>query len=337
MKRHLIYILVTFGLVTGVAAQDTRYSASFLELGIGARALGMGSAYVGLSDDATGFYWNPAGLAFQSRIEVAAMHANLFNNLERQNYLSFAVPIFGGATISVGAIGLFIDDIGRRNSGSLDSTTYSQRIDNDNIQLKWNNGFFSSYEIAAFFTFAKYYRWNMDLGWQYFKVPIDIGLGLNFKYLTQKLDDKSGTGLGIDAGFIIRMPLNEVFQEKFYGDLTFGINLQDIAGTNITWDTDSKHKDKIDYNIKYGISYVQPLTFMNSQITFAYDIDSKYTGATHLGAEFLFRSMLAVRAGINAGRFTTGAGIYFWKFKFDYAYQGHDLGNTHRISILFGF
>ena len=76
---------------------------------------------------------------------------------------------------------------------------------------------------------------------------------------------------------------------------------------------------------------------MNSQITFAYDIDSKYTGATHLGAEFLFRSMLAVRAGINAGRFTTGAGIYFWKFKFDYAYQGHDLGNTHRISLLFGF
>ncbi|HID38128.1 MAG TPA: PorV/PorQ family protein [Calditrichaeota bacterium] len=337
MKKRFVYIILIYSFVVTLHAQDTRYSASYLELGIGARALGMGSAYVALSDDATGFYWNPAGMAFQSRIEVAAMHANLFNDLERQNYLSFAVPIFGGATVSVGAIGLFIDDIGRRNSGSLDSTTYSQRIDDDNIQLKWNNGYFNSYEIAAFFTFAKYFRWDMDLGWQYFKIPIDIGVGLNFKYLTQKLDDKSGSGLGIDLGFIIRMPLNEVFQESFYGDLTFGINLQDIAGTSITWDTDSKHKDRIDYNIKYGISYVQPLSFMDSQFTLAYDIDTKYRGATHLGGEFLFKSMLAVRIGISAGRFTTGAGIYFWKFKFDYAYQGHDLGNTHRISLLFGF
>ena len=33
---------------------------------------------------------------------------------------------------------------------------------------------------------------------------------------------------------------------------------------------------------------------------------------------------------------TTGAGLYLWKFRLDYAYQGHELGNSHRISFLIG-
>lgn len=35
----------------------------FLKLGVGARAVGMGSAFVAVADDASAIYWNPAGVA----------------------------------------------------------------------------------------------------------------------------------------------------------------------------------------------------------------------------------------------------------------------------------
>jgi len=39
------------------------FDGQFLKIGIGARAAGMGSAFVGVADDATALYWNAAGIA----------------------------------------------------------------------------------------------------------------------------------------------------------------------------------------------------------------------------------------------------------------------------------
>ncbi len=46
-------------------AGDTKvakYAGEFLSIGVGGRALGMGSAAVALASDVTAGYWNPAGL-----------------------------------------------------------------------------------------------------------------------------------------------------------------------------------------------------------------------------------------------------------------------------------
>ncbi|HXB98373.1 MAG TPA: PorV/PorQ family protein [bacterium] len=42
--------------------------------GVGARALALGSAYAGLSDDGTAAYWNPGGLAFLDHVELGLHH-----------------------------------------------------------------------------------------------------------------------------------------------------------------------------------------------------------------------------------------------------------------------
>ncbi|MFA4924864.1 MAG: hypothetical protein WC557_11775, partial [Ignavibacteriaceae bacterium] len=65
-------------------------------LGVGARALGMGNAFTGISDDASAMYFNPAGLGLIKRLEVAGgldyfnygNDATLFNN--KTNYTSSA-------------------------------------------------------------------------------------------------------------------------------------------------------------------------------------------------------------------------------------------------------
>jgi len=38
-------------------------AASFLEVGVGAAAIGMGGAYVAMAGDISGLYWNPGGIS----------------------------------------------------------------------------------------------------------------------------------------------------------------------------------------------------------------------------------------------------------------------------------
>ncbi|MCR4295578.1 MAG: PorV/PorQ family protein [Elusimicrobia bacterium] len=75
-------------------------TASFLDIGVGARALGMGGAYTALADDANSLYWNPAGLAKLEKREFTASHAEMYEST-RLDFLAYAHPTSQG-TISAG-------------------------------------------------------------------------------------------------------------------------------------------------------------------------------------------------------------------------------------------
>ena len=79
MKRILI-LVVALGLIGPGMARGARQFAKvgtiggqFLKIGIGARAVAMGSAFVSVADDATAVYWNPAGIA---RIQKSVLSIN---------------------------------------------------------------------------------------------------------------------------------------------------------------------------------------------------------------------------------------------------------------------
>jgi hypothetical protein len=52
------------------------YDGQFLKIPIGARATGMGAAFVAVADDASAVYWNPAGLARLQGNIVSVHHVN---------------------------------------------------------------------------------------------------------------------------------------------------------------------------------------------------------------------------------------------------------------------
>ena len=57
LSRLILIALLAVGLTTGLSANGLNLN------GFGARATGMGGAYVGLANDFTAVFWNPAGLA----------------------------------------------------------------------------------------------------------------------------------------------------------------------------------------------------------------------------------------------------------------------------------
>ena len=69
-----------------------KYTADFLTLGVGARALAMGGAGTALSDNAYASYWNPAGLGQLTRYEVSFMHSTL-NGEDAYDFVSYIHPL----------------------------------------------------------------------------------------------------------------------------------------------------------------------------------------------------------------------------------------------------
>jgi hypothetical protein len=58
----LVLMMLAGGTLIAGETKVAKYAGEFLSIGIGGRALGMGSAAVALASDVTAGYWNPAGL-----------------------------------------------------------------------------------------------------------------------------------------------------------------------------------------------------------------------------------------------------------------------------------
>ncbi|PIP77161.1 MAG: hypothetical protein COW85_10235 [Ignavibacteria bacterium CG22_combo_CG10-13_8_21_14_all_37_15] len=86
--KVLLLTIFIFSVVSQAQTISDALRVSESGLGVGARALGMGNAYNGISDDASAMYFNPAGLGLIKRIEVAGgldyfnfnNNAALYNN-----------------------------------------------------------------------------------------------------------------------------------------------------------------------------------------------------------------------------------------------------------------
>ena len=71
VKHTLVPLLIV--VLAGAA------SANFVEVEVGARALGMGGAFIAVADDASALHWNPAGLASFRGIQVLGERTSVYS------------------------------------------------------------------------------------------------------------------------------------------------------------------------------------------------------------------------------------------------------------------
>ncbi len=83
--------------------------AAFNDIGIGARPLGLGGAFVALADDSNAANYNAAGLAYIKEIQIGATYAQRFNGLVNYNTIGGIIPFGRMGTIGAN-IGILAED-----------------------------------------------------------------------------------------------------------------------------------------------------------------------------------------------------------------------------------
>ena len=96
---------VSYGQITGSVSNVATTAASFLDIGIGARSLSMGGAFVAIADDPTALYWNPAGSVNIIRPTAHFYHSPWIADVQF-NHSAVVVPLDGSSSL-----GFFITSV----------------------------------------------------------------------------------------------------------------------------------------------------------------------------------------------------------------------------------
>ncbi|MBN2280145.1 MAG: hypothetical protein JXQ65_06170 [Candidatus Marinimicrobia bacterium] len=320
------------------AVYGSYYSGEYLEMGVSARNLAMGTSCSALDKTNTAFFANPAGLAYVKNKSLNLMYMDQFG-LASYNYLGTSLPVSNQSSIAFNWVRYTVTNIPRRPDLFLEGNyTLEQRKHEVLTQKGTGYGYFSNYDDALFISFAKMNYYDLFLDWMFKNLRIQIPLGANVKILSKNLAGQKGYGIGADIGGRIRFTFGEITSNNL-GDLSFGLTLQDFTNTFVYWET--KHTDLIQPNIKTSVAFEQPFKFLNSMLAFTYEQNTRFDKNPRYGIEYNLAKLLAFRAGYNFNGINYGCGLYLKIFKVhtnvNYAFLNHVLGNSHRIGLALWF
>ncbi len=289
-----------------MAGESAGGAAPYLRAGIGARALAMGNAGTAACTDSTAAYWNPAALVDLPGDGIASQTALL--GWERSwNFLNYCHP-----------------------HGSFDQGRYA-------FALSWMN-FSAGGEIEARTsnrpeperTFGD--AQNMFLLSAAAALGQGFAVGANTKLILHHLEEESANGFGLDLSA----------WQTVSPKIKWGFVIQDLY-TNLGWA--EGHNDRVPTFTRMGLELyglVERLVLaMEGTLEFSHSSRVITEYGYHLGAEYYPLPQLALRAGLDRGRITVGAGFGFFinqgiKIRIDYALAGvkaTDAGLTHLFSL----
>ena len=305
-----IFYLLSFHTFSWSYANTGGTAGAFLQLGGGARACGMGGAFVAVADDVHSLYWNPGGLNRLTRPELVAFYRLL--SLDRTSrFLGYAQPLEPGGGYALGWL--------------YAGTKVDQRDINGEI-----TGRMSDSEHAFYFAFGR----GLPL-------PIPASLGLTMKYLYQDLANQRAKGLGFDLGLQLQ-PLKNLRIGCVVQDMGTHLSWQTTL-----WERETSSQDDIPSSLVMGASYRtlagRLLMAADASKSRGMEMDVR------LGSEFVVHPMLSVRGGVShlseaemrsvAAGFDLRVFVSPGFFRFGYAYITDPIGagDSHIVSVTMGF
>jgi hypothetical protein len=341
-RAFVVALLSLTPLVFPSRAHATKYAGEFLKAQLGARAIGMGGAFVAVADDATAPYWNPAGMVYLPYREVLPQHSEKFGSLIKHDYLGAVFPLGAPtgrrAAMGVGLIRLAVDDIPVTPrpgdlrpgidfyDGGVDNDISTNDPDGSNLDGKWEPGErllnldlyqASASDMALLVSYAR----QRGIRWAF---------GGNVKFIRQSVPDTlrgehvTSFGAGIDVGALY-MATDAV---------TIGAVVHDLTTTYLAWSNGSR--ELIVPVLDTGVAF----SFYPAErhaLTWAIDLgwgfenrklDSQIrlgsvTADLRTGLEYWYRNTFALRSGANGKDLAFGAGVRYKHVGVDYAADLH--------------
>ncbi|MHB1922741.1 MAG: putative type IX sorting system protein PorV2 [Chitinophagaceae bacterium] len=213
MRISLLFVLLwVISAVSTVRAQVRKYSNEFLNIGAGARGLGMGGAQGASVNDATAGYWNPAGLlGVQGIPQFSLMHAEYFAGIGKYDFATAAIPLPDKKrVIGFTLLRFAVDDI----PNTLNLIGPDGTVNYNNVTT------FSSADYAFLFSYAQPLNIRTGPG-----KLLPIRIGANIKVIHRIIGSFARAwGFGIDAGAQLEL-------KKW----RFGLLARDITSTFNSW------------------------------------------------------------------------------------------------------
>lgn len=330
MKKYLILFVLLLTSTISIA-QNPNLGASgaqFLQIPVGARPEAMGGAIIGLSDDASSVFWNPAGIVKVNNFQAFFSYIDWFNMFDVNA---------ASAVYNAGDAGTFAASILVLSTEKMEITTETQP--------NGTGRFFDAADLAIGISYARY-------------LTDRFNAGVTIKYIHQRIWNETSSGVALDIGTQYRLD---------FQNLTIAMSMSNF-GSDMRYDgpdLDFTYRKNENFPISRLTpsrltteDYPLPLHF---QVGIGFDVFEadfvKMRGAidvTHpndnkeraqFGTEFSFFDRLYLRGGYKLNyddqTFTFGAGVnLLWSgnaIYFDYAYSVYDiLPSVHRISLRLG-
>ncbi len=308
-------------------------AASFLSIGQGARATGMGSAFVAVADDWSSLYWNPAGITSVGN-GVTFDHTQWFADIG-YNFIA--------GSISLGSIGNLGMSLTSSTIGDMRVTTIDQPEGTGEV--------FNMSQVAFSLAYA-------------IRLTDNFAIGFNPKFVYERIWKSSANAVAIDVGVKYNTPFNGIVLGMSISN--FGQKMH-MTGQNavVLYDSDPLNSANngrvpaelstgdwaLPLNFRVGIAYQPPLGDMHKLIL---AVDAMHPSddyeSVNVGGEYTFDGFIAFRGGYKSlflkeseESFSLGVGVRQRilgniVLSADYCYANFGkLANIQKIAISMGF
>ena len=315
LMKNRVFITCTILLLMGIhllPAQTQNYrnnvskrgttAATFLEIGVGSRALAMGTAFTAVADDPSAIYWNAGGLARLKR------HGIIFNHTQwiadtRFDFLGAAFRMGRWGTVGFSITALSMDEMEVTTLEEPDGTGQTFRAGDFAISLAYS-----------------------------FSLTDRFSLGINGKFVRQAIWDMAATGFAVDVGVFYVTPFKGLLLGMSMTN--FGTKMRmDGDNSRVLYDPDptaSGNNGRIPallemdrwpmpLNFRIGLAY---RVFENQLHRMLLAADAQHPNdnyeSVHVGVEYVYKDMFALRAGYKSlflqdsqESLTLGAGLNY--------------------------
>jgi long-subunit fatty acid transport protein len=275
--------LFSQGFISDVSKRGTT-AAPFLSIGQGARAIGMGSAFVAVSDDASSLFWNPAGITKTKGVSFMVDHTQWIADIN-YNFMALSYNLGNFGTIGMS---FTISDIDEMNVTTVENPE--------------GTGERFGVTDAAF-----------SLAWA-IQLTDNFAIGFNPKFVYQNIWKMSSTAIAIDMGVQYVTPFDGMILAMSISNFGTRMRMEGNSAlviydpnpnssgnnSNIPAYLQTDNWD-LPLNFRVGVSY-EPIKIDNNRLLISVDAlhQSDNYENVNVGAEYTFNDFISLRGGYKS-------------------------------------